>query len=103
MKAHDVIPGIFGGVAVFWLMKVGTADPAAMSFAGFSLAFFLCCYAAKKISVRAVISGLLAAPAGLFAIGVLHMELDAVPVMGSLMVLFVVASAFVGRKCRKGT
>ena len=103
MKAYEVTPGIIGGIAIFTVYKFGTEDAAAMALAGFALAFAICCHKAQSVSLRAVISGLFAAPAGIFMIGVLHMDTSAIPVLGSVVLLFALASYYVGKKCKPTT
>jgi len=107
MKAFEVIPGIIGGVAGYAVLKLGTDDPLAMTSLAFSIAFLICCHNAKAITLRAVIAGLLAAPAGMFAIGLLHMDLaeyeNGFLVMGGLVFIFASASYQVGKKCKPDT
>ena len=104
MKAHDVIPGIIGGGAAIGVLTLSTANPAAMAFAAFALAFGICCHNAKAISLRAVIAGILAVPAGVFAIGFLHMDMsgheNGFLLMGLMVFLFSGVSYRVGRKCK---
>lgn len=104
MKAHDVIPGIVGGAAAFALLTLGTANPAAMAFAAFALAFGICCHTAQAITSRAIIAGILAVPAGVFAVGLLHMDAtgykDGYILIGLMVFIFSGASYRVGRKCK---
>ena len=104
MKAHELIPGIIGGVAGFAVLKFGTDDATAMSLLGFSIAFLICCQNAKAITLRAVIAGLLAVPAGVFTIGLLHMDMsgheNGFLVMGGLVFLFASGSYQAGKKCK---
>jgi len=110
MKAFEVIPGIIGGVAGYAVLKLGTDDPLAMTSLAFSIAFLICCHNAKAITLRAVIAGLLAAPAGMFAIGLLHMDLSPHPGeawyesgyvgFGLISYFFAGVSYHVGKKCK---
>ena len=45
-------------------------------------------------------SGLLAAPAGLFTIGLLHMDPEGWVVLGACVYVFSAASYYVGKKCK---
>ena len=107
MKAYDVIPGIIGGLSGYAVLKFGTDDGTAMALLGFSIAFLICCQKAKAITLRAVIAGLIAVPAGVFAIGLLHMDLDGYEngwaVMGLLVFFFTGVSYQVGKKCKPST
>ena len=73
MKAHDLIPGIVGGIAFYSVYKFGTDDAASMALLGFAIAFAICCHIGQAVTLRAVIAGLIAVPAGVFSIGLLHM------------------------------
>ena len=107
MKAYDVIPGIIGGLSVYAVLKFGTDDGTAMALAGFSIAFLICCQSAKAITLRAVIAGLIAVPAGVFSIGLLHMDLGNYEngwfLMGGLVFVFSSGSYHVGKKCKPQT
>ena len=107
MKAHEVIPGIIGGVAGYAVLKFGTDDGTAMALLGFAIAFAICCHNANAITLRAVIAGLIAVPAGFFAIAILHMDMDGHEngflVMVGLVFLFAAASYLVGNKCKPET
>ena len=102
MKAYEVIPGIIGGVAGFAVLKLGTDDGAAMALLGFATAFLICCHNAKAITLRAVIAGILAVPAGMFTIGLLHMDMsgheNGFLVIGGLVFLFASRSYQAGKK-----
>ena len=102
MKAHDLIPGIVGGIAFYSVYKFGTDDAASMTLMGFAVAFLICCHIGQAVTLRAVISGLLAAPAGLFCIGLLHMDLtpEGWVVLGACVYVFSAASYYVGKKCK---
>ena len=104
MKAHELIPGIVGGIAFYSVYKFGTDDAASMTLMGFAVAFLICCHIGQAVTLRAVISGLLAAPAGLFTIGLLHMDLgnyDNGWLLMSLIVYVFVGLAYqVGKKCK---
>ena len=107
MKSYDVIPGIIGGLSVYAVLKFGTDDGTAMALAGFSIAFLICCQNAKAITLRAVIAGLLAVPAGVFTIGLLHVDLGSYEngwfLMGGLVFVFASGSYQVGKKCKPST
>ena len=107
MKAHEVIPGIIGGVAGYAVFKFGTDDGAAMALLGFAIAFAICCHIGQAVTLRAVIAGLIAVPAGVFSIGLLHMDMagyeNGFLVMGGLVFLFAAASYLVGNKCKPET
>jgi len=107
MKAHDLIPGIVGGIAFYSVYKFGTDDAASMTLAGFSVAFLICCHNGQAVTLRAFMSGLLAAPAGLFTIGLLHMDMagyeNGAVIMGGLVFLFASGSYQVGKKCKPAT
>ena len=107
MKAYDVIPGIIGGLSGYAVLKFGTDDGTAMALIGFSIAFLICCQNAKAITLRAVIAGLIAVPAGVFTIGLLHMDMsgheNGFIVMGGLVFLFASGSYQVGKKCKAVT
>ena len=75
MKTHDLIPGIIGGVAGYAVLKFGTDDGTAMALLGFAIAFAICCHIGQAVTLRAVIAGLIAVPAGVFSIGLLHMDM----------------------------
>jgi uncharacterized membrane protein len=104
MKAHDLIPGIVGGIAFYSVYKFGTDDGAAMALLGFSVAFLICCHNGQAVTLRAFMSGLLAAPAGLFTIGLLHMDIGNYEggwLLISLIVYVFVGLAYqVGKKCK---
>jgi len=104
MKAYELIPGIIGGVAGYAVIKFGTDDPTAMALLGFAIAFLICCQNAKAITLRAVIAGILAVPAGVFTIGLLHMDMTGYEngflTMGGLVYIFAFASYQVGKKCK---
>ena len=104
MKAHELIPGIVGGIAFYSVYKFGTDDAASMTFAGFAVAFMICCYIGQAVTLRAVMSGLLAAPAGLFTIALLHMDLDNYEggwlFMGLAVYVFSGMAYQVGKKCK---
>jgi uncharacterized membrane protein len=104
MKAHDLIPGIVGGIAFYSVYKFGTDDAASMTLAGFSVAFLICCHNGQSVTLRAFMSGLLAAPAGLFTIGLLHMDIGNYEggwLLISLIVYVFVGLAYqVGKKCK---
>jgi len=102
MKSYELIPAIVGGIAGGSLYKLGTEDPGAMSFMGFAIAFLICCRNGQAVTLRAVISGILAAPAGLFCIGLLHMDLtpEGWVVLGACVYVFSAASYYVGKKCK---
>ena len=104
MKAHDLIPGIVGGIAFYSVYKFGTDDAASMTLAGFSVAFLICCHNGQAVTLRAFMSGLLAAPAGLFTIGLLHMDIgnhEGGWLLISLIVYVFVGLAYqVGKKCK---
>jgi uncharacterized membrane protein len=100
MKAHDLIPGIVGGIAFYSVYKFGTDDAASMTLAGFSVAFLICCHNGQAVTLRAFMSGLLAAPAGLFTIGLLHMDPEGWVVLGACVYVFSAASYYVGKKCK---
>ena len=107
MKAYEIIPGIILGISGYAVLKFGTDDGTAMALLGFAIAFGICCHNAKAITLRAVIAGILAVPAGVFAIGLLHMNLaeyeNGVFVMGGLVFIFASASYYVGKKCKPET
>jgi len=103
MKAHDLIPGIVGGIAFYSVYKFGTDDAASMTLMGFAVAFLICCHIGQAVTLRAVISGLLAAPAGLFTIGLLHMDPEGYVVLGACVYVFSAASYYVGKKCKPAT
>jgi len=104
MKAYEIIPAIIGGLSVYAVLKFGTDDGTAMALLGFSIAFLICCQNAKAITLRAVIAGLLAVPAGVFTIGLLHMDLGSYEngwfLMGGLVFVFSSGSYQVGKKCK---
>ena len=107
MKAHDLIPGIVGGIAFYSAYKFGTDDGAAMALLGFAIAFAICCHIGQAVTLRAVIAGLIAVPAGVFSIGLLHMDMagyeNGFLVMGGLVFLFASGSYQVGKKCKPAT
>jgi len=104
MKAHDLIPGIVGGIAFYSVYKFGTDDAASMTLAGFSVAFLICCHNGQAVTLRAFMSGLLAAPAGLFTIGLLHMDIGSYEggwlLMSLIVYVFVGLAYQVGKKCK---
>jgi uncharacterized membrane protein len=104
MKAHDLIPGIVGGIAFYSVYKFGTDDGAAMALLGFSVAFLICCHNGQAVTLRAFMSGLLAAPAGLFTIGLLHMDIGNYEggwlLMSLIVYVFVGLAYQVGKKCK---
>ena len=107
MKAHDLIPGIVGGIAFYSVYKFGTDDGAAMALLGFAIAFAICCHIGQAVTLRAVIAGLIAVPAGVFSIGLLHMDMagyeNGAVIMGGLVFLFASGSYQVGKKCKPAT
>jgi hypothetical protein len=107
MKTHDLIPGIIGGVAGYAVLKFGTDDGAAMALLGFAIAFAICCHIGQAVTSRAVIAGLIAVPAGVFSIGLLHMDMagyeNGAVIMGGLVFLFASGSYQVGKKCKPAT
>jgi hypothetical protein len=104
MKTHDLIPGIIGGVAGYAVLKFGTDDGTAMALLGFAIAFAICCHIGQAVTLRAVIAGLIAVPAGVFSIGLLHMDMagyeNGAVIMGGLVFLFASGSYYVGKKCK---
>jgi hypothetical protein len=78
MKAHDLIPGIVGGIAFYSVYKFGTDDAASMTLMGFAVAFLICCHNGQAVTLRAVI-------------------------MGGLVFLFASGSYQVGKKCKPAT
>ena len=104
MKAYQLIPGTMLGVAGYAALKFGTDDGTAMALLGFALAFAICCHNASAITLRAVISGILVAPAGVAAIAFLRMNLteyeNGFLVMGGVVFLFSSAAYHVGKKCK---
>jgi len=107
MKAHDLIPGIVGGIAFYSVYKFGTDDAASMALLGFAIAFAICCHIGQAVTLRAVIAGLIAVPAGVFTIGLLHMDMagyeNGAVIMGGLVFLFASGSYQVGKKCKPAT
>ena len=107
MKAHDLIPDIVGGIAFYSVYKFGTDDGTAMALLGFAIAFAICCHIGQAVTLRAVIAGLIAVPAGVFSIGLLHMDMagyeNGFLVMGGLVFLFASGSYLVGNKCKPET
>jgi len=47
----------------------------ALPIGGVFYAFLICCHIGQAVTLRAVIAGLIAVPAGLFTIGLLHMDI----------------------------